>query len=286
MINLPQDKLGNIRPEVLAALSEHCPDIAKQAIKIQEENREAQKPNLIKYLDMFKTVHPQMEKLKYLVKIVASHDDPVLLQGETGTGKEILAHALHGSREGRFIPVNCAGLPEHLIESELFGHVRGAFTGASSDRTGMMAAAEDGTLFLDEIGELPMALQAKLLRALQEKRIRRVGDNQEIEITCRLISATHHELLTRVKEGVFREDLYWRLSTVVLKTLPLRQRRGDILLLVRHLDSEEEIEDTEDFVKRIKPETDLPGNVRTLQQMVRRYILFRQMPNQDILEVR
>ena len=146
----------------------------------------------------------------------------------------------------------------------------------------MLEAAQDGTIFLEEIGELPMALQAKLLRALQEMKIRKVGANNEININCRLVTATHHDLVDLVEQGKFREDLYWRISTIIFKTLPLRLRQKDIIPLLKHFDTDHCIENYDYFANRINPATDLKGNVRTIQQLVRRYQLFEQLPGESL----
>lgn len=273
---IDKQKALNYTEEVLKALAasgQH--DLVREIREAQEE----QTPHLIRYLKKFITESPTMLQLKRDIKIVAGEDDPVLLQGETGTGKELLAQALHANRSGAFIPVNCAGLPEHLIESELFGHVKGAFTGANNNRTGMFEAATDGTVFLDEIGELPLMLQSKLLRAIQEKRIKPVGSNEEISINCRVICATNVRLRDQIPKYKFREDLYWRISTLEFVTLPLRERRKDIPLLVKHFDTENVIDHLDMFVSRIDPDRDLKGNVRTIQQMVRRYELLRILPD-------
>jgi len=227
------------------------------------------------YLNSFITQSPPMLELKGKVRVVAEHEDPVLIIGATGTGKELIANALHGKRSGDFLDVNCAGLPSELIESELFGHVKGAFTDARTEKIGMMQAAENGTIFLDEIGEMPMPVQSKLLRAIQEKKIRKVGATESININCRLVCASHKNLEREADEGSFRRDLYWRISTIELTTTPLSVRPRDISLIVQYLDKEQLIEDVEAFCKGL---TDLSGNVRALQRAVRRYYLFKEMP--------
>ena len=222
---------------------------------------------------------PAMVEVYKLVARVAGLDTTVLLQGETGTGKELVARAIHYASQradGPFVVVDCTSLPEALFESELFGHERGAFTGALSARRGLFEAAAGGTCLLDEIGELSASLQAKLLRALQEQSIRRVGGNDWIAINVRIIAATNRDLLKRVEEGGFREDLYYRLNVVTITVPPLRERTQDIPLLAQH------------FVERyaraagkpprgLAPETiDLlcgyhwPGNVRELGNAIER----------------
>ncbi|HYM13833.1 MAG TPA: sigma-54 dependent transcriptional regulator [Bryobacterales bacterium] len=177
-----------------------------------------------------------MRSVVQRAQVAAQSSAPVLLIGETGTGKEMLARAIHNAspRAGRsFIPVNCAALPHELIESELFGYRKGAFTGALADRSGLFEAAHGGTLFLDEIGELPLAAQAKLLRVLEEGELRRVGETVAARVDVRLLSATNRPL-AQLRSGALREDLFFRISTIVLEVPPLRQRREDLYLLVKH----------------------------------------------------
>ncbi|MGA7978743.1 MAG: sigma 54-interacting transcriptional regulator [Chromatiaceae bacterium] len=178
-----------------------------------------------------------MEGLLREAKAIAGSDVSILLQSESGTGKELLAQAIHRASarsQQRFIPVNCAAIPEPLLESELFGHRKGAFTGAMHDHVGLFQTANDGTLFLDEIGDMPMEFQAKLLRVLQEKEIRPVGSSQTVPVDVRIISATHRDLDLAITEGTFREDLYYRLNVVTLEVPPLSERREDIPLLASH----------------------------------------------------
>lgn len=178
-----------------------------------------------------------MDELRARIGRLAPIPSPVLVLGESGTGKELVARELHdrSARKGAFIAINCAALPENLVESELFGHERGAFTGAEKRRAGAFEAANRGTLFLDEIGELPLSVQAKLLRVLEEEKVRRVGGNEEIAIDMRVVAATHRDLESEVRAGRFRQDLYYRLEVHVLRVPPLRERLRDIPLLVRHL---------------------------------------------------
>ncbi|HEY4541899.1 MAG TPA: sigma 54-interacting transcriptional regulator [Noviherbaspirillum sp.] len=179
----------------------------------------------------------RMSELLTEAKLVAATDASVLIRGDSGTGKELLARAIHrASRRAKapFIAVNCGAIPEQLLESELFGHVKGAFTGAMSSRQGLLQAADGGTLFLDEIGDMPVLLQVKLLRVLQERMVRQVGADQGVPIDVRILSATHRDLDAAMAEGQFREDLYYRLNVVTLTLPPLVERREDIALLANH----------------------------------------------------
>jgi DNA-binding NtrC family response regulator len=181
---------------------------------------------------------PPMQKLFALMRRVAPSDSTVLVRGESGTGKELVARALHrNSRraEGPFVALNCATLSPTLLESELFGHERGAFTGATGRRIGKLETADGGTLFLDEVGEIPVDLQARLLRVLQEREFERVGGNRPIPVNVRLIAATNRDLEAAIAEGTFREDLFYRLDVITLHLPPLRQRTGDIPRLAEHL---------------------------------------------------
>lgn len=224
-----------------------------------------------------------MANVMAMVRQVADSSSPVLVTGETGTGKELIARALHnyGTRKaGPFIAVNCSAIPAALIESELFGHVRGAFTGAERERIGLFVAAHGGTLFLDEVGELPLELQPKLLRALQEGEIRRVGDTRAQQVDVRIVAATARDLRTAVAKGTFRDDLFYRLAVIEIALPPLRERPGDIPLLARH------------FLARIAERQKVrmpeltsaallclqqyawPGNVRELENCIERAAIF------------
>ncbi len=223
----------------------------------------------------------QMAEIYKLVARVATLDTTVLIQGETGTGKELVARAIHdaSARAGRpFVVVDCAALPETLFESELFGHERGAFTGASTARRGLLETSAGGTCFLDEIGELTAPLQAKLLRALQEHAIRRVGGNDPIPVNIRVVVATNHDLGKLVADGGFRDDLYYRLNVVTITMPPLRERSMDIPLLVQHF-LEKFAHDAQRPVKRLAPEAlallpgyHWPGNVRELEHVIERAV--------------
>jgi len=273
--------------EGINALATHAkinPEFRKMLLEsgneslVKELDEVGDKTTTEQYLAKFITNNPKMLELKDHIRKLAPIDDPVLIFGETGVGKELLAHALHGERKGKFVAINCAGLPEHLIESELFGHDKNSFTGALKDKTGLMEEANNGTIFLDEIGDLAMPVQAKLLRAIQEKRIRKVGSNEERTINCRIVSATHRDLESWVSYDRFREDLFYRISTFILKPSSLNQRSADISKIIEYLDKDEqEIEDYEEFASRIDPNR-LNGNVRSLQQIYRRYIILGIQP--------
>jgi DNA-binding NtrC family response regulator len=218
-----------------------------------------------------------MRRVYSILERVAPTESTVLVLGETGTGKELAARAIHdGSarRAGPFIPVDCGAIPEHLVESELFGHVRGAFTGAVSDRRGVFEEAAGGTLFLDEIGELPLTMQPKLLRALETRSVRRVGANRPVGIDCRVVAATHRSLHRSVNQGTFREDLYYRLAVVEVELPPLRERVEDIPAIAAHL-----LERYSGVPTAPSPEMlsafavrPWPGNVRELRNVIERSV--------------
>lgn len=221
---------------------------------------------------------PEMEKLYRILSKVAFSTHPVLILGESGTGKELVARSIHfnGPNAAKpFVPVDCGSLVPSLIESELFGHVKGAFTGADRAKEGLLVAAEGGTVFLDEIGELPLDLQAKLLRALQEKEVRPVGATQARPISARVLAATNRDLAAMVEQGKFRKDLYFRLNVVNLRIPALRERRSDIPLLAMHflarMEKETGIERTlSDDSLRLMADYDWPGNVRELDNAIER----------------
>jgi two-component system NtrC family response regulator len=216
------------------------------------------------------------------VEKVAPSDVSVLLQGESGTGKELLARSLHtlsARAQQRFVAINCAAIPETLLESELFGYEKGAFTGAVRQTTGKIEYANGGTLFLDEVGDLPMALQAKLLRFLQERVVERIGGRQEISVDVRVVGATHQDLPAKIKAGTFREDLYYRLSGVTIAIPPLRDRPGDTLLLARallenfcRLEGRPRRSFSKDALMALENYA-WPGNVRELQNRVKRAVI-------------
>ncbi|QKT04830.1 sigma 54-interacting transcriptional regulator [Ectothiorhodospiraceae bacterium 2226] len=219
-----------------------------------------------------------MQEVLHQARRVADSNVAVLIQGESGTGKELLARAVHRAsarREGAFLAINCSAIPENLLESELFGHAKGAFTGATHDHKGLFQAASGGTVFLDEIGDMPLVLQAKLLRVLQEKEVRAVGSTRSVPVDVRIVSATHRDLEAMVAEGSFREDLFYRLNVVRLDIPPLRERREDIQLLVNHFLREMGEEAAEarpmsfsDDAMACLLSAPWPGNVRQLQNVV------------------
>jgi len=221
---------------------------------------------------------PEMEKLYRILSKVAYSTHPVLILGESGTGKELVARSIHfnGPNAAKpFVPVDCGSLVPTLIESELFGHVKGAFTGADRAKEGLLVSAEGGTVFLDEIGELPLDLQAKLLRALQEKEVRPVGSTQSRPISARVLAATNRDLSTMVEQGRFRKDLYFRLNVVNLRIPPLRDRRDDIAVLATHFLKQMEketgvVRSFSDSMLRTMAEYDWPGNVRELENAIER----------------
>ena len=228
------------------------------------------------------TADPKMAAVLEMVERVADSPATVLIHGESGTGKDLLARALHFSsvrRDGPFVPINCVAIPDNLIESELFGYARGAFTDARQPKSGLFAAARGGTLFLDEIGEMPMALQSKLLRAIEDKKIRPLGATEEIPVEVRIVAATNTDLEVAIENGRFRSDLYYRLSTVTLAVPALRERPDDIPLLIRHFLSRASAESGRP-VPEVEPRAmarllryPWPGNARELQNAIQRGVI-------------
>lgn len=223
-----------------------------------------------------------LKKALDLVKQVAPTDAAVLITGETGTGKEVLARAIHAQspRSDRpMIKVNCAALPENLIESELFGHEKGAFTGASGKRAGRFELADNGTLLLDEVGDLPLALQAKLLRVLQEGEFERLGGNETLKVDVRVVAATNRDLEAKVADGSFREDLFYRLNVFPIESPPLRTRKGDLPRLVQHFVKtfaarhRKAVTDVSQDVMPSLEAYDWPGNVRELENVIERAVI-------------
>jgi two-component system response regulator PilR (NtrC family) len=224
---------------------------------------------------------PAMHRVFEVVRKIASARTSVLLIGESGTGKELAARALHelsGRSEHAFIAVNCGAIPETLLESEFFGHVKGSFTGASADRTGLFEAAHSGTIFLDEIGELPAPMQVKLLRVLQERRVKRVGGVSEKEVDVRVVAATNRDLETEVEKGTFRQDLFYRLNVIQLRLPPLRERREDIPILVDHFvrklaaEHGRQITGVDPDAMSALMSYSFPGNVRELENLIERAV--------------
>lgn len=221
-----------------------------------------------------------IERLAEAISLIAERRSTVLITGETGTGKEVVARAIHeaSGRKGALITLNCTALPETLLEAELFGHTKGAFTGAQQARAGRFEAAHKGTIFLDEIGDMPLDLQAKLLRVLQEREIQRLGSSETIPVDVRVIAATNADLLSKVEDGRFREDLYFRLNVVPVHLPPLRERHGDLSLLAHHF--VEKICALEDMpAKTLTPaaldrlsQHHWPGNIRELENTIERAI--------------
>ena len=236
---------------------------------------------------------PAMRALRAKIAQIAAHRTTVLITGESGTGKELVARALHAAspsprRAGKFVAINCAAIPEALLESELFGHARGAFTDAVRDRVGLFEEASGGTLFLDEVGEIPLALQGKLLRALQEGEIRRVGETTSVPVDVRVIAATLRDLRTEIAEGRFREDLYYRLDVVPIEIPPLRERLEDVpqlveLFLARHAERHQRapIELLPEVVQALATQP-WPGNVRELENLLERLLVLADGPVVDL----
>jgi DNA-binding NtrC family response regulator len=250
-------------------------DIKRQLNRLSEIVEKKQRST--KLIGESKAMHDLFTQLER----VADSSSSVLLRGESGTGKELVAQAIHqqGDSAGHpFVAINCSALPEMLLESELFGHKRGAFTDAKTDRTGLFLEAKYGTLFLDEIGDMPLALQPKLLRALEDRKVRPVGGNTEIPFETRIIAATNKDLESAISEGLFREDLFYRLNVIELELPPLRERGTDVLLLANHFlkhfavkDGKEVSGITESVAEKFL-EYDWPGNVRELKNIVERAV--------------
>jgi DNA-binding NtrC family response regulator len=250
--------------------------------QLEEENVSLRKKVEERYsLEGLVGKSPQMLKIYELIETVAQTDTTVLISGESGTGKELAANAIHFQsprKRGPFIKVNCAALPETLLESELFGHEKGAFTGAVRQRKGRFEMADGGTLFLDEIGDISMGVQVKLLRVLQERQFERVGGSETLSVNVRLICATQKDLKEEILKGTFREDLYYRLNVVLVDLPPLRNRREDILLLADHFIDKfskkmgKEISGLTEDARTLLLKYSFPGNIRELENMLERAI--------------
>jgi two-component system response regulator PilR (NtrC family) len=226
-----------------------------------------------------------MQKIYELIGQVAGTRTNVLISGESGTGKELVARAIHDQSERRdrpFVPVNCGAIPENLLESELFGHVKGAFTGAVQNKEGLFEVADQGTLFLDEVGELPATLQVKLLRVIQDKRVRRVGGTSDHRVDVRIVAATNRKLEEEVSKGRFREDLYYRLNVIQIALPSLRERIEDVPLLMQHFiekyaqEADKEVRHISEAARERILSYDFPGNVRELENMVERAVALSQ----------
>lgn len=250
--------------------------------RLQEENILLRKE--LKGKNSFETVIGKSKKIKQIysmIEKIAGTDSTILVTGESGTGKELAARAIHSlspREENRFVSINCGALPENLLESELFGHVEGAFTGAVADKVGLFEVAQRGTLFLDEVGEMAPWTQVKLLRTLQDKKIRRVGGTEEAAIDVRIIAATNQDLKKKISEGKFREDLFYRLNVISFEMPPLRERKEDVPLFVNHFLKKYSMEIGKSM-KRIAPDVmklfesyPWPGNIRELENVIERTV--------------
>lgn len=277
-------------PELLALTI----DRAYRLYDLQQENRRLQSIQHPTALAGLLTRNADMLRVCRTIEKVANSSATVLLLGESGTGKEVLARGVHEAsprKNERFVAINCAAIPENLLESELFGYEKGAFTGAAKTTPGKIESAHGGTLMLDEIGDLPHALQAKLLRFLQERVIERLGGRQEIPIDVRIVCATHQDLKQLIKEGRFREDLFYRLAEIIINIPPVRERQGDAALLahafVRRFSAEQNRGNmtlSEDATRAIELHT-WPGNVRELENCIKRAVIMAdglQITREDI----
>ncbi len=255
--------------------------------QLEEENRQLQRHQVGSPLAGIVTGSPAMQKICRTVEKVAPVDATVLLLGESGTGKELLARALHDlspRAAQRFVAINCAAIPDNLLESELFGYEKGAFTGAAKQTKGKIEYADRGTLFLDEVGDLPFALQAKLLRFLQERVVERLGGREEIPVDVRVVCATHQDLKRLIEEGRFREDLFYRISEITVNIPPLKAREGDAVLLARVFLEKYALQFNKP-VKGLTPEAvaaieayDWPGNVREMENCIKRAVIMADGP--------
>jgi two-component system NtrC family response regulator len=250
--------------------------------RLEHEHRELQKRMSPDSFEGMLGTSPKMQEIFTEIRKVATTDIPVLILGESGTGKELVAHAIHqrSSRKDRpFVVINCSAIPENLLESELFGYEKGSFTGAHIQRKGRFETAQGGTLFLDEIGELSLALQVKLLRFLQEQKIERIGGREEIHVDARVLAASNRDLKQSVKEGRFREDLYYRLGVVTVSLPPLREREGDLLLLATTLLQRYTNENKKKIIGfapqaiRAIEAYHWPGNIRELENRIKRAVI-------------
>jgi two-component system NtrC family response regulator len=249
---------------------------------IEEENRRLEQSGASTVLGSMVTASPEMMKVARTIERVATTNVSVMLLGASGTGKELLARAVHEQSdraEGPFVAINCAAIPENLLEAELFGYERGAFTGAVKSNVGKIEMAEGGTLFLDEVGDIPLPLQVKLLRFLQERVVERIGGRQPISVDTRIVCATHQDLEAMIADGRFREDLYYRLAEVVVKIPSLAERPGDAVLLARHF-ANRFAREMNRPVQGLSPDAlaaidghPWPGNVRELENRIKRAVI-------------
>lgn len=267
-----------VEPEVLTLTLER----AYRLFELQAENRRLSEAQAGSVLGGVVTGDPEMLRLARMTEKVASADASVMVLGESGTGKELFARALHDQssrKRGRFVAINCAAIPENLLESELFGYERGAFTGASKQTPGKIESAHKGTLFLDEIGDLPLSLQPKLLRFLQERSIERLGGRESIAVDVRVVCATHRDPKAQIAAGQFREDLFYRLAEIALPIPPLRGRIGDASLLAHHFVRKYAAANKRGAMSLSRGALDAidahdwPGNVRELESAIKRAVI-------------
>jgi DNA-binding NtrC family response regulator len=262
------------KPCALGDLEHHC-GLARDLGTLRKENRQL-KAVISRDRPKVPMVgnSPAMREVVRMVEKVGPTDKPVLLEGESGTGKEVIARAIQQSsmlRDKPFVTINCAALPEQLVESELFGHTKGSFTGATADKPGLFEIADGGTLFIDEVGELPLSLQPKLLRVLEDGSMRRIGSHKELHVNVRIIAATNRDLTEEVREGQFREDLFYRINVLSLHLPPLRDREGDVDELINHyLTPPWHIDDAAHHALIQYP---WPGNVRQLINVLQRAMI-------------
>jgi len=261
--------------KIIITKSLHKKNIERENVQLKEKLSDKENFENIVGAD------PKMRKIFELIDTIAQTDSTVLISGESGTGKELIARAIHSkcSRSSqKFISINCGALPENLLESELFGHKKGAFTDAYQDKEGLFEAANHGTLFLDEISEMSQKMQVKILRAIQEKVIRRVGGNQEIQVDVRIITATNRDLVESIEKGEFRSDLYYRLNVISIKVPPLRERKEDIPILMQYFlqrYNKKFAKNIQGFEKKVLEcfqNYNWPGNVRELENFIERGI--------------
>jgi two-component system response regulator PilR (NtrC family) len=261
----------------------------KQTIAHALERKTLEAERRVLESELKETVHfgkivgnsPRMQHIYQMVRQVAKTRTNILVTGESGTGKELIAKAIHEESDRAdqpFIPINCGGIPETLVESEFFGHKKGAFTGASHDKKGLLEAADGGTVFLDEVGELSIPMQVKLLRAVQERVFRRVGGTRDVSVDIRILSATNKQLEDAVIDGEFREDLFYRLNVIEIKVPPLRERKGDLKLLAQHFiekyakEMNKEVTKLSSYAIDMLKKYNFPGNVRELENLIERSV--------------